>query len=239
MATSFDINTLSRDEMDQILHRVNLKTEMLQKDFVANNEVVMKFIQKIAMKSDSKQTFFKMLSEKLQLNRSPQTIPTSSPNMDNDANIFNWFQSNQGKLQALLIKLANRSSQQAFLPRLAEGLRIAKHFPRVSNLNEPQMQLLRELHDKFLKRNEAAQSMKPPPSGIAPSSSSIVHPSNNGLHISMSIPQPPTRNDQLVVENPEIKWVQELFTKIHHLVQLIPAVELCLISGADTIIILG
>ena len=155
MSAVFDVNSLSREELDQISQLIHKKTMMLDKNYFQNNDDVMKFISRVAMKSESRESFWRRLSTKLDSMpvalQNSQALSTHSTSRDMD--IFLWFQKNLKKLQSLLGTLSARGTENILLGKLTEALNIATHCANVSTLSGPQLCLLRELHTAFYSRS--------------------------------------------------------------------------------------
>jgi hypothetical protein len=146
MESFFDINTLTREEVVDLVQRVFIKTKLLDEKYVANNDHAMSFLQGQAMKSDSKESFYKRLAHKLE-------IPSTNP--PQDSIIYNWFHDNQEKLQGVIAKLSIRGSQLTLLSRLSEAISITIGSYHESNLTAQQFRLLREIHTAFSAKKAA------------------------------------------------------------------------------------
>ena len=159
----FDINNLSREELDQITHLIQKKTAALENNpnYVPNNDHTMKFIEGIAMKSDSRESFWKRLHRKL------DSPPSSSSSTISDQDLLSWFLNNQAKLQALASKLSLRGSQNPLTVKLTEALNIASHSQNINNLNGSKLGFLRDLHFSISNRNTSNTNIN-------------VNPNNNG-----------------------------------------------------------
>ena len=191
MSVAFDVKSLSREELDQISQLIHKKTMMLDKNYFQNNDDVMKFISRVAMKSESKETFWRRLTTKLDsvpvALQNSQVLSTHSTSRDMD--IFLWFQKNLKRLQALLGSLSARGTENGLLGNLTEALNIATHCAHVSTLSGPQLCLLRELHSAFYSRS-ASNNHNNSRSGSNLSSSIAVL--NSGPLVSGKNLSPPT-----------------------------------------------
>ena len=184
MSTYFDVSTLTKAELLLISQRVFRKTVSIDKNYVDNNEHMMKFLERVAMKSENRDAFWRRLSRKLEQTPTPsQTMPSSSGSKD--ADILVWFRANLDKLQQLLVKLATRGSQNTLVGSLTNALNIVKHSANTSCLNESQSRLLRDIHAVFSAKRDAvevANQNKLNEQGAAPSNDaqSRVRPVSNG-----------------------------------------------------------
>jgi hypothetical protein len=157
MATFFDVGSLTREELELISQRVHKKTAMLDRNYVNNKDHLMKFIESIAKKSENRDSFWNRLSRKLEQLPTTSTPNTSMPSSSGprDTEIFAFFQGNLVKLQSLLANLIAKGSQRALIGKLTDALNITQRSSHVGNLNEAQMNLLREIHTSFNARREA------------------------------------------------------------------------------------
>jgi hypothetical protein len=181
MESFFDINALTREEVADLLQRVFMKTKFLDEKYVANNDHAMSFIQGQAMKSNSKESFYKRLAHKLE-------IPsTKAPQ---DSIIYNWFHDNQEKLQGVIAKLSIRGSQLTLLSRLSEAISITIGSYHESNLTAQQFRLLREIHTAFSAKKAAQTNSSSHKNNteVAPFSGPVTNIATNATgHINQGI----------------------------------------------------
>jgi hypothetical protein len=158
MATFFDVGSLTREELELISQRVHKKTAMLDRNYVNNKDNLMKFIESIAKKSENRDSFWNRLSRKLEQLPTTATSNTIMPSSSGprDSEIFAFFQGNLAKLQRFLANLIANGSQRALIGKLNDALNITQRSSHVGNLNEAQMNLLREIHTSFNAKREAS-----------------------------------------------------------------------------------
>lgn len=215
MSSFFDINTLTREEMADLLQRVFSKAKLMEERFVANNDHAMTFIQGQAMKSDSKESFYKRLARKLE-------IPSTNP--PQDSIIYNWFHDNQEKLQGIITKISTRTSQHSLMSKLSEALSFTIGSYRESNLTQQQFRLLREIHTAFSAKKAAHSNASNHANNAesAPFNGSVTNVVSNptgqiNAVSSSRIPVPslhPNEGEKL-----NNIWVEKIYVMVHNLLQ--------------------
>lgn len=158
MATFFDVGSLTREELELISQRVYKKSVALDRNYASNKDHLMHFIESIAKKSENRDSFWNRLSRKLEempTTATPNsTMPSSSGPRDTE--ILAFFQGHLAKLQSLLANLIAKGSQRALIGKLTDALNITQRSSHVGNLNEAQMNLLREIHTSINAKREAS-----------------------------------------------------------------------------------
>lgn len=189
MSIAFDANTLSREELDQISQLIYKKTVMLDKNYFQNNDDMMKFIRRVALKSENRESFWRRLLRKLDSVPAPSLNPQSVPLPSNlrDADIFHWFLKNLKRLHSLLGTLTARGTDNVFLAKLTDALHIAAHCVHISTLTIPQLNLLRELHTAFFTRSSTSNQ-----NNLHSSSNINTNTSSNSSLVPVKSTSPPS-----------------------------------------------